>query len=59
MTVYAGDDALYKPRKGAPVRVRVWCLTPKRACIIIGSIAQFKVRYVKPERLERIGGGAC
>lgn len=62
MTVFAGDDAIYTPRKGEPVRVRVWGITPKRVGIIVSKDqgGYFSVRYVKPERLERVaGGGAC
>jgi hypothetical protein len=57
VTVNAGDDALYTPRRGEPVVVRVWGHTAKRVGIIFTVNTMFKVRYVKPERLERRGGG--
>lgn len=41
------------------MRVRVWCHTAKRVGIILGGAApgRFDLRYVKPERLERVPGG--
>ena len=67
MTVYAGDDAIYTPRRGKPVRARVMGHTAKRVCIAyyitveaLGGRAFASTlvsRYVKPERLERFGGG--
>lgn len=61
MTVFAGDEALYRPRNREPVRVLVHRLTAKRACVIVPHATalgtSYSVRYVKPERLERLGGG--
>lgn len=68
--VYAGDDALYTPRKGEPVMVRVMRHTAKRVAICIPNYTQKRIgnspavdvtwtlRYVKPERLEARGGVA-
>lgn len=62
MTVHAGDDVLYKPARGEPVRARVHKLTAKRVMIVewvelAPAGAGVRVRYVKAERLQRAGGG--
>lgn len=60
MNVHAGDDAIYRPARGEPERVRVYGHTRKRVAIIItrgrGDATDYLVRYVKAERLERRGG---
>ena len=61
MTVHAGDDVVYSPRKGKPVLARVHRLTAKRAWIVVAHDttlgASYSVRCVSPSRLERLGGG--
>lgn len=73
MSVHAGDVAIYKPRKGKPVRVLVHGITAKRARVIVPLVTSwgaaagepasptvsYTVRYVKRERLEKVLGGAC
>jgi hypothetical protein len=62
MTVHAGDDAIYRPARGKPKRVRVYGHTAKRVAIVIHDpergFAEFLVCYVRAEKLERLGGGA-
>ena len=67
--IHTGDDVLYRPRRGKPILVRVHRWTAKRVAVCIATYTRERIgnspavyvswtlRYVKPERLERRGGG--